>query len=102
MQPLDSSFPDLLRQDPRDRDKWMRFALWLSALFWLILAVLFWMIPVVSGIPFLLLALVALAMASARVAAWVNTWERYLPHRWRHWLRSGHKLQRSRLRPPLP
>ena len=89
MQDFDPTLPELLREDPRDRDKWMRVALWFSVSFWLILAVLFWTVPFVSGIPFILLALVTLAMASPRFAQWVNSWERYLPHRWRVALRSG-------------
>jgi hypothetical protein len=51
------------------------------------------------------LGIVTLAMASERVANWINSWERSLPHSWRAALRMQGKLgklRRSRARPPLP
>ncbi len=55
------------------------------------LGVVGWLIPVVTGIPFYVAAIVLLAMASERARGWVNTLERRLAHdtrvamrRWLH------------------
>lgn len=52
-----------------------------------VLGVVGWLVPVVTGIPFYVLALVCLGMASDRVARRINAWERRLPRRHRLVLR---------------
>jgi hypothetical protein len=47
------------------------------------------MVPVVTGIPFWIAAIILLALASPRTARATNSLERRLPHSWRHTLRRG-------------
>lgn len=54
-----------------------------------LLAVVGWLIPVVTGLPFLVAGLILLSIASPRVHGWINRFERRLPLRWRHVLRRG-------------
>jgi uncharacterized membrane protein YbaN (DUF454 family) len=56
------------------------------------LGIVGWLIPVVTGIPFLVFGLVLLGMSSQRAREWINRAERRLPLRWRRRLRAG--LQR--------
>lgn len=70
-----------------------------------LLGVLGWLVPVVTGIPFYLVGLVLLGMASDRVLGWINRLERTLPVGWRLALRRGlrripSERIRRRVRPP--
>jgi hypothetical protein len=58
-----------------------------------------WLVPIVTGIPFLIAGVVLVAMASRRSARVVNAVERRLPHSWRRALRRGaRKVPIRRLR----
>jgi hypothetical protein len=48
-----------------------------------------WLIPVMTGIPFLVAGAVVLGLATRRGASVVNALERRLPERWRRKLRRG-------------
>jgi hypothetical protein len=71
----------------RERVAWKRVALLAAAAVLAILGVAGWLVPVVTGIPFYVAALVCAGMASDRVAGRINAAERRLPRRWRLFLR---------------
>jgi hypothetical protein len=83
--------PDLLRQRKGPRPLWSRCAWLLAAAIFFVLGVAFWLIPVVTGIPFYIAALVCLGLASDRVGERINAAERRLSHhkrlKLREWLR---------------
>jgi uncharacterized membrane protein YbaN (DUF454 family) len=64
-----------------------RVALLALALLFTVLGIIGWLVPVVTGIPFYILALACAGLASRRVATWVNRQERRLPRRVRLLLR---------------
>jgi hypothetical protein len=83
--------PDLLPVYRHPRPLWLRLLFVIGALVCFALGVLGWLIPVVTGIPFYVAAIVLLAMASERARGWVNALERRLAHdtriamrRWLH------------------
>lgn len=77
-----------------------RVALLALALGFVALGIVFWLLPVVTGLPFYLLALLTAGIASRRVAGWINRQERRLPRRWRLLLRP--KLRRALRRDSRP
>jgi hypothetical protein len=79
--------PDLLQVERHGAGAVRKMALLLVAGGFFLLGIVFWLIPVVTGLPFHLLALMTLGMASRRVAGWINRHERRLPWRWRLRLR---------------
>ena len=85
-----SDLPDLLPVH-RARPFWVRLLCFCGALVCFVLGVVGWLIPVVTGIPFYVAAIVLLAVASDRTRGWVNALERRLPHdtrvTMRQWLR---------------
>ncbi|MGQ0553870.1 MAG: hypothetical protein ACT4PU_11705 [Planctomycetota bacterium] len=90
---MTDEIPDLLPEDRPERSLIYRLALLSAAGIFFLLGVAFWLIPVLTGIPFHILALVCLGLASRRAARWINTRERRLPRRWRLLLRP--KLRRE-------
>lgn len=86
--------PDLIQQDGVRPGMVKRVALLAAALVFVVLGIVGWLLPIVTGIPFYILALVCAGMASRRVAGWVNRHERRLPLRWRLLLRP--RLRRRR------
>ena len=88
--------PDLIQQDGARPGMVKRVALLAAALLFVVLGIIGWLVPVVTGIPFYILALVCAGMASQRVAGWINRHERRLPAKWRLLLRP--KLRRQRRR----
>lgn len=85
------SLPDLIGVPERPRTLLVRGALVAGALLCLVLGVIGWLIPVVSGVPFYILGLVLLGLASPATARWINRQERRLPLRWRLRLRRRRK-----------
>jgi len=79
--------PDLIRVDGPARGWWTRAGLVSAAVVFLALGVVGWLLPVVTGIPFYVLGLLTLGMASRRMARRINSWERRLPQRLRVRLR---------------
>ena len=91
--------PDLLEPHRTKRPAWVRILCFVGAGVFFLLGVLGWLIPLVSGIPFYIVALVLLGMASDRVLAWINRLERKLPVGWRRALRRGlRKIPSERIR----
>ena len=82
-----ADLPDLLTSDGKKRPAWARAVCLASATLFFLLGMVGWLIPVVTGIPFYLVALVLLGMASDRVLHAINRLERRLPDRWRRELR---------------
>ena len=97
--PRASALPDLIDAGGPERGTVTRIALVIAALACFALGILFWLIPVLTGVPFLLLAFLCLGMASHRVARWINIQERRLPKRCRLWLRP--RLRRTTIHPPV-
>jgi hypothetical protein len=83
----ENPLPDLIRIDGPEHGVWRRIALLIASAVLFVLGFVGWLIPVVTGIPFYLLGLVTLGMASKPVARLVNRWERRLPRRIRLLLR---------------
>jgi uncharacterized membrane protein YbaN (DUF454 family) len=52
-----------------------------------VLGILGWLVPIVTGIPFYIVGLGLLGLASRRVRHWINAAERHLPRRVRLLLR---------------
>jgi hypothetical protein len=87
---------NLLPEDGPDRHPAMRVLLLIGVLLSVVLYILLWLLPVVTGIPFLILAAVLAGMASRRAARVINHQERRLPHRLRLLLRpKQHQAQRA-------
>ena len=93
-----ADLPDLLASDGKRRPAWVRAVCLAGAFVFFLLGMVGWLIPVVTGIPFYLVALVLLGMASDRVLGGINRLERRLPDRWRRGLRHAAGKVPSRLR----
>jgi hypothetical protein len=85
--PAEQPLPDLIKVDGRDRHPLHRAALFTGAIVFFVLGVVGWLLPVITGVPFYVVAILLLGMASTRAANWFNAQERRLPHRWRVRLR---------------
>jgi hypothetical protein len=81
--------PDLLAPRDRPRPVWVRIACLAGALVFFVIGIAGWLVPVVTGLPFYLAALVLLGVASDRVLGGINRLERKLPYRWRVGLRQA-------------
>lgn len=68
---------------------WKRALLLTGAGCCFVLGVVGWLVPVVTGLPFYVAALILLAGASDRVRVWINARERRLPLAARRKLRSA-------------
>jgi hypothetical protein len=84
----EASLPELIRTGGVSRGPAMRVALLVAALCLFALGIVFWLIPVVTGVPFYVLAAITAGMASKRAARWINRLDARLPHRLRLLLRS--------------
>jgi uncharacterized membrane protein YbaN (DUF454 family) len=87
MKPQNHPLPDLISCDGPDRGVWKRIGLISASVAFFSLGIVGWVIPVMTGVPFHVLGLITLGMASKPIARTVNRWERRLPHRLRLWLR---------------
>jgi hypothetical protein len=85
----ETEFPPLLRLRAQDRPLAIRILLVLAAVVSFVAGVFGWLIPVVTGIPFYVLGLILLAMASPGAGRWINRQEARLTPRWRRRLRQG-------------
>ena len=79
--------PDLIETEGARRPLWLRVVLLIGAGLFFVLGIVGWLVPVVSGVPFYLVAAVLLGMASRRGARVLNRLERKLPRRARLALR---------------
>ena len=86
---MPDSFPPLLRIRKTQRSFLTRVLLVGGAILCLVFGILGWLVPVVTGIPFYVLGLILLGMASSSVRNWINRAEARLPPRWRKLLRNG-------------
>jgi uncharacterized membrane protein YbaN (DUF454 family) len=84
---MSTALPDLLERHARPRPLWLRVLCVIGAVFFFLLGLIGWLVPVVTGIPFYVLSLILLGMASDRVRERINQMERKLPERWRAALR---------------
>ncbi len=94
---MPSHLPDLLERHARPRPLWLRALCVVGAVFFFLLGLVGWLVPLVTGIPFYVLSLILLGMASDRVREWINRMERKLPEQWRVALRRalGKRAPRS-------
>jgi len=90
---------DILRKPRKNRPAWVRPALFTGAFLAFAAGIVAWLVPVITGIPFFIVALVLLGMASERVRRWLNRAERRLSVKWRRRIRSFlRKVPSKRLR----
>ncbi len=87
MQEAEEPLPDLIEVAEARRRLTVRVALVALAVVFFLLGILGWLVPIVTGVPFYALGLIALGMASRRVGRWINAWERKLPYKLRRALR---------------
>lgn len=81
--------PDLLREQDGPRPLWLRSLYLAGAAVCTVAGIVGWLIPAVTGIPFYVVALVLLGLASDRMRRWINRLERRLPEKARWRLRRG-------------
>jgi hypothetical protein len=86
----EAELPDLLPQRRSLPVVWRVLAL-IGGVLFIALGFLGWLVPIVTGIPFYVVGLGLLGLASRRARGWINTAERRLPHRLRLLLRPGRK-----------
>ena len=84
-----TEFPPLIRIRRARRPVWKQVLLIGGALLCFVVGVLGWLVPVITGIPFYVMGLILLGMASPRVLEWVNRAEARLSPKWRKRLRDG-------------
>jgi hypothetical protein len=84
-----SDYPPLLQPRGQKHPLWRRVLLVAGALLCFVVGVFGWLLPVVTGIPFYIVGLILLGMASPRVIEWINRAEASLSPRWRGKLRMG-------------
>ena len=84
-----TAFPPLLKIRKTRRSLIARVLLVIGAVLCFVLGILGWLVPVITGIPFYVLGLVLLAMASSSVRDWINRAEAKLSPKWRKLLRAG-------------
>lgn len=84
-----SSFPPLLNTRSEGRSLLTRVLLVAGAILCFVIGILGWLVPVVTGIPFYVLGLILLGMASSSVRNWINRSESRLSPKWRRLLRAG-------------
>jgi hypothetical protein len=85
----DGALPDLIRVDRPEPPAWRRVLYVVGAVLCLAGGIVGWVIPVMTGIPFLVAGVVLLAMSTRRASRVVNAAERRLPESWRRALRRG-------------
>jgi hypothetical protein len=79
--------PKLIETDPGQRSLGARVALASGAVVVLILGVIGWILPIVPGLPLIVVGLGMLGLCSRRAASWINATEARLPRRIRLALR---------------
>lgn len=79
--------PDLLREHEGHRPWWRRALYLIGALFCVVAGIAGWLIPVITGLPFYVAAIVLLGLASDRVRRLINRLERRLEEGTRRRLR---------------
>jgi uncharacterized membrane protein YbaN (DUF454 family) len=84
-----TTFSPLLKIRKTPRSLLSRVLLVSAAVLCFVLGILGWLVPVVTGIPFYVLGLVLLGMASSSVRDWINRAEARLSPKWRRLLRAG-------------
>jgi len=87
---------DLLQPHTTARSRWLRACCLAGAGVFFLLGLLGWLIPLVTGIPFYVVALLLLGAASDRARRWINKTERRLPDDWRLALRRALAKVRGR------
>ena len=85
--PAEPELPPLLTINAAPRPLVTRVALLFGAAVFFGLGIVGWLLPVVTGIPFYIVAFAMLGAASRRSARVLNRAERHLPYRWRVALR---------------
>lgn len=85
----DTGFPPLLKLRSEPRSLLSRVLLVGGAILCFIFGIFGWLLPIVTGIPFYLLGLILLGMASPGVRDRINRAEAKLSPRWRRLLRAG-------------
>jgi hypothetical protein len=80
-------FEPVLRTDRGPKPLWKRALLLGGAALFFALGVVFWLLPVVTGLPFYIVAFALLGAASPGAARALNRAEARLPARWRRGLR---------------
>jgi hypothetical protein len=88
MPPVQPELPPLLRSDSKPRPLITRVALFIGAAVFFALGIVGWLVPVVTGVPFYIVAFAMLGASSRRAARVLNRAERRLPYRWRVGLRN--------------
>jgi hypothetical protein len=71
-----SELPDLFRDPPGGTPPHKIVRGIIIASIWFALGVVGWLVPFVTGIPFYIAGVVALALISRRVRRWINRWDR--------------------------
>lgn len=82
-------FRPLLPTLERTQPAWKRVLYLGGAILLFVVGILGWLVPVITGIPFYVAALILLGMGSPRVRDWINRLEARLSPRWRRRLRDG-------------
>ena len=83
--------PPLLRVPREEKPLWKRLLYVGGAVLAFIVGIFGWLVPVITGIPFYVLGLIFLAMASNRTLEWINSAETRLSPKWRKKLRGALK-----------
>jgi uncharacterized membrane protein YbaN (DUF454 family) len=83
------TYPPLLRIRKTRRSLFSRIFLVAGALVCFVLGIVGWLLPVVTGIPFYVLGLVLLSMASSGISDWINRAESRLSPRYRKLIRDA-------------
>jgi len=84
-----TEYPPLIKLRGTRQPVWKRVLLVGGAVLCFVVGVLGWLVPVITGIPFYIMGLILLGMASPRVIEWVNHAEARLSPKWRKRLRAG-------------
>ena len=79
--------PELLKRGHPPLPLWKKVLCLAGAAVLFVLGIVFWLVPVVTGIPFHVGALILVGLTSDRVRGWVNALDRRLPHPLRKRLR---------------
>ena len=82
-------FPPLLKFRRKKQPMWTRVLLIGGAVLCFVVGIFGWLLPVITGIPFYIVGLILLGMASPRVIEKVNSAEAKLSPKWRQRLRDG-------------
>jgi hypothetical protein len=82
-------FPPLLNIRSKPRSLISRVLLVGGAILCFVFGIFGWLLPVITGIPFYILGLILLGMASPGMRDWINRAEAKLSPRWRRLLRAA-------------